>query len=186
MDIKILIDDYRIEIIRFLTIYGVCFGVFLVIQIFTGAVPVLFLLAVPIVMAIIIMFALNKFGNAFGKGFYGGRRMPFSIDEMVRGELDKVRFSKRNGRFEEALRITDELLNKAPDYPEALLLKAQILAEEYGYHETARKCLQKILDTVPGDKEVHRWAVNYLEQISLPGNERKNQDKSSEGGKESS
>lgn len=186
MDLKLIIDDHRTEIIRFLMIYGVCFGVFLVIQIFTGSVPFLFLLAVPVVMAIVIMLALNKLGKAFGRGFYGGRRTCLSVDELMKGELDKIRFSKRNGRFDEALQMINELLKKAPDYPEALFLKAQVLDEAYGYHESARKCLQKIIDTVPGNNEIHRWAANYLEQISFPGNERKNQNKRSEGGRDRS
>ena len=172
MDLKRIVEGHRTEIIRCLMIYGVCPGVFLVIQIFTGAVPVLFLLVAPIVMAVVVMFALNKFGNAFGEGFYGGRRIRLSIDEMVRGDLDKIRFSKRNGHFDEALKITNDLLKKVPDYPEALFLKAQIHHEAYGHHESAQKYLRKIIDSAPGDKEVHRWAVNYLKQIPPAANER--------------
>jgi hypothetical protein len=105
MDLKRIIDDHRTEIIRFLMIYGLCFGVFLVIQLFTGGVPVLFLLIAPVVTAIAVMFALNKFGNSFGRGFYWGRHKTLSIDELAKCELDKIRFSKMNGRFEEAIQI---------------------------------------------------------------------------------
>jgi tetratricopeptide (TPR) repeat protein len=167
MDLKRIIADHRTEIIRFLMIYGLCFGVLLVIQLFTGGVPVLFLLIAPVVMAIAVMFALNKFGNAFGKGFYGGRHKILSIDELVKCELDKIRFSKMNGRFEEAIQIINALLKKAPDDPEALFLKAQIYHEVYGYDESARKYLEKIIDMVSGDKAVHLWAINYLKQILL-------------------
>jgi tetratricopeptide (TPR) repeat protein len=186
MDFKRIIDDNRTEITRFVMIYAIVFGVFLVIHSFTGEVPLLFLTVVPLVMTIIAMFILTKLGNAFGKAFYGGRRARWSIDEIMGGELDQIRFSKRNEHYEEALQNTNELLKKNPDYPEALFLKAQILHEAYGYNESARKCLQKILDTVPGDKEVHSWASDYLEKISLIENERKREDKRNGGNGNSS
>jgi tetratricopeptide (TPR) repeat protein len=175
MDFKRIIDDNRPEIIRVLMIYGLCLGVLLVIQVFTGGVPVFFLLIAPVVMAVTVMFVLNKFGNAFGRGFYGGRQKPLSVDELAKCELDKIRFSKMNGRFEEAIQMINELLKKAPDYPEALFLKAQIYHEVYGYDESARKYLEKIIDMVSGDKEVRRWAANYLGKVSLTGAEKKRQ-----------
>jgi tetratricopeptide (TPR) repeat protein len=177
MDFKRIIDDNSTEIIRFLMIYAICFGVFLGIHIYTRSVPILFLTVVPIVMTIMVMSILITLGNAFGKAFYGGRRFRLSIGEIVRVDLDKIRFSKMNEHFEEALRITNELLKKHPDYPEALFLKAQILHEAYGHNMSARKCLQKILDTVADDKDVHGWASDYLEKISLIENERKREDK---------
>jgi len=183
MGFKRIIDDYRTAIIRFLMIYGVCFGVFLVIDIVvflqsgTIAVPIPLLIIAPVVMAIIAMFALNKFSNAFGRVFYGGRYKPLSVAELAKCELDKIRFSKMKGRFEEALQIINELLKNSPDHPEALFLKAQIYHEAYGYHDSARKCLQKIIDTVPIDKEAHQWAANYLGQILLSENAKKSQAK---------
>ncbi|MCG6537434.1 MAG: hypothetical protein L7F78_22660, partial [Syntrophales bacterium LBB04] len=78
------------------------------------------------------------------------------------------------------------ILKKAPDHPGALFLKAQLLHQAFGYQESVRKCLQRIIDMIPDDKEVHRWASDYLKQISLPENETKREDGRNEGDRDSS
>lgn len=182
MGLKKIIDDNRTEIYRFLSIYLFCLGVFLVIQIFTGGVPFLFILLVPFILAMTIMAILHKSADSLGGRFYGGPRLRLSMDETLKSDMDRVRFSKRSGRFEEALNIIGEVLKKAPDYPEALLIKAQIYHEEYGYNESARKCLQKIIDTAPGGSEVRRWADHYLEQMALSGDKENENDGPAENG----
>ncbi|MDD5712932.1 MAG: tetratricopeptide repeat protein [Smithellaceae bacterium] len=157
----------------FLTACWLGLGTYLLIMIMTGQASAPFLLIAPFLMATIAMFALNKFFSrfvdAFGRSFYGGHQKSLSMDELVKCELAKVRWSKMNGRAEEALQITNELLKKIPDHPETLFLKAQIYHEAYGDDESARKYLLKIIDTVSDDKEVHRWAKAALKELdTLP------------------
>jgi hypothetical protein len=50
-----------------------------------------------------------------------------SIRERLSADLENVRQSKRQDRFPEALKIVNSILEKDPDYPDALYLKIQIL-----------------------------------------------------------
>jgi tetratricopeptide (TPR) repeat protein len=164
-DIKKFFDDHRVAVIRFILACGFCFSVFLTIHTATGEVPLLFLTAVPFLAAIVIMLIVNKSGGFFVGWFYRARRSGMSVDERLRFELNKIRFSIMNRHYEKALRNINNFLKKNPDYPEALFLKAQILNEGFGYHESARKCLKKIIDMDSVDKQVHYWASSYLGQI---------------------
>jgi tetratricopeptide (TPR) repeat protein len=49
--------------------------------------------------------------------------------------LAKARYSKRQGRFKEALSIIESALDRDPEFPDALYLKARILWEGFNNHE---------------------------------------------------
>ena len=59
------------------------------------------------------------------------------------------------------------VLKKAPDLPEALYLKAQIIVEGYHKLDEDRLLLEKILTVLPERGETyHRWAQTMLDDIN--------------------
>jgi hypothetical protein len=62
--------------------------------------------------------------------------------------------------------MVDDILIKAPNLPEALYLKAQILWEGYGDVVASRRYLRQILVISPDKNETyHRWALSLLNRI---------------------
>ena len=168
-------NDDRTEIHRFAGIWLLCFGVFLVIDIATGGVPLFFLVFVPPVTAVIVMFIIKKAGGFIPRIFYGGRKARWTVREQLAGDLEKSRYSKRQGRFNEALALANNFLKYLPNDPGALFLKAQILHEGFGYGESAKKCLEIIIKEVPASETLHRWASRYYEGITSEGETRESE-----------
>lgn len=166
---RIVKEGDRIELYRFLMIWAVVFGVFLTVEVYTGYVPAWFLIVIPPVMAAVVMGIVAGAGDKISRTFHGGPKAAWSAGERSAGDLEKIRFSKRQGRFEEALLLINEFLKQFPNNPEALFLKAQILHEGFGHDESARKCLQAILTEVPASEPLHRWANRYHEDITGAG-----------------
>ena len=61
--------------------------------------------------------------------------------------------------------IINEVIEKDPEFPEALLLKAQIAWEGYKNKELARRNLDMILELVADDDPMRKWAVNYYHDM---------------------
>lgn len=162
-------NDDRIEIYRFAMIWILCFGVFFAIEVFTRGVPLLFLVFAPLFTAVIVMFIIKKTSGLTASSFYGGRKAEWSIREQLAGDLEKIRFSKRQGRFEEALLLATNFLKHIPRDPEALFLKAQILHEGFGYSESAKKCLEIIMKEIPTTDTLHSWVSSYHKDITNEG-----------------
>ena len=68
-------------------------------------------------------------------------------------------------RFEEALKLIDEVLDKAPNFPDALYLKSHILWQGFENATDARGCLKKVLKMVPPEESLHQWASSYYNEI---------------------
>ena len=79
--------------------------------------------------------------------------------------MAKARFSKGRKQFREALIIVNEILEKYPNFPEALLLKAQIVWEGYDNKELALRNLDMVMELVRDDAPIHRWALNYYHEV---------------------
>jgi len=156
----------RTKIYRFAMIWILCFGVFFVIDVFTGAVPLFFLVFVPPVMAVIVMWIIEKASGLTARSFYGGRKAEWSVRQQLAGDLEKIRFSKRQGRYDDALLLATNFLKLLPHDSEALFLKAQILHEGFGYSESAKKCLEIIIKEIPATETLHLWASSYHKDIT--------------------
>jgi tetratricopeptide (TPR) repeat protein len=92
-----------------------------------------------------------------------------TLHDRLAGELVKARLMKASGRFDEALEIINRTLDRLPDYPEALFLKAQILWEGYSDYSKAKACLQKIIQMKKMRNEqeetVRRWSKGLLKEM---------------------
>ena len=95
--------------------------------------------------------------------------LPSPLHERLAGELVKARLLKASKRFEEALQIINRTLDRLPDYPEALFLKAQILWEGYADYPGAKACLQQVIRMKKmrneQDETVRRWCKSLLQEM---------------------
>ena len=87
-----------------------------------------------------------------------------NLHEMFSADMEKARHSKRQNRFQEALKTVNAVLAEIPDYPEALYLKAQILWEGFGNYAQAVNYLNKVLQLVDEQEGLHRWASTYYNE----------------------
>ncbi len=100
-----------------------------------------------------------------GSGLFGlltgwsGKKIPER--ESFSADLAKARFSKSRGDFSNALVIINEVLEKDPELPEALFLKAQIEWEGLKSGDLARKNLDKLLELVKDDEPFRKRVANY-------------------------
>ena len=167
------------KIFRFLACFTYIFGALLIIW---GLILVVsgyrlfsfkLLLFLSFLFSVLTAYSIEKLGSGFGAVLSGWIPRKITVRESLSADLEKARFSKREGRFEEALGIISGALDKDPDFPEALYLKAQILWEGFGNSTGAKRCLQKVMQEVPYGETLHRWASSYFDKVI--GGEKKRQ-----------
>ena len=110
-------------------------------------------------------YGIEKLGSGLGGILSGGMPGKLGLEEKFAADLERARFSKRENRFEEALRTVDSVLVEAPDFPEALFLKGQILWEGFRHDREAADCFTKVMEVLEKTDTLHRWAASYLDQI---------------------
>jgi hypothetical protein len=124
--------------------------------------------------SIIAAFAVELFTDRLGNGsvnvLYGTGRLDRTMRDQFIGTMSQARFHKMNQRHDLALGCVDEVLAAAPNFIEALFLKAQILWEGYQDGAAAKKCLIHLMK-VEADKEAafHRWALALYKEIAANG-----------------
>jgi len=118
-------------------------------------------------VATIIVVVITSFMGRSAGMLYGGGRARISLREQLEGELTTARVSKIEKRFEDALVAVENVLAKDPDFPDALLLKAQILWEGFTDAPAARSIVMKILH-LETDKTapVYRWAGELYKEVA--------------------
>ncbi|MBW2091483.1 MAG: tetratricopeptide repeat protein [Deltaproteobacteria bacterium] len=107
----------------------------------------------------------GRLGGSIIDWMLGTGRRQRQLREQLSADLARTKESKRQGDFDQALRLVNEYLEKDPDYPEALFLKAQILTEGFGKSAEARRNLKKIMQMIPESEAFYRWALNYYNEL---------------------
>ena len=116
-------------------------------------------------LCFLLAYCLERFGCVLGNMYSGWSSRKVSLRETLSADLEKAKSCKRNGEFEEANEIIDQVLEKDPDYPDALYLKAQILWEGFEKKQKASECLQNVMRLVPQEDTLHRWASSLLKEM---------------------
>jgi tetratricopeptide (TPR) repeat protein len=99
--------------------------------------------------------------------FYGKRKPIYSEFETYAGDLNQVKYERSKNEYQMALILVNEVLKKAPNLPQALYLKAQILWEDYHKAADAKNLLEKIIKILPDKMNTyHIWAKTMLDQIN--------------------
>jgi len=119
-----------------------------------------------ILLSVVTYFIIEYMGSFSGNFLYGKREPIYNDFEKFEGPLNQARHLKSKNEYAKAHDIANEILNKAPDLPEALYLYAQILWEGYQDAESSKKYLRKILVILPDKNETyHRWALSLINDI---------------------
>jgi len=88
------------------------------------------------------------------------------IREQLSAEIDMIKYHKRIKNYDEAMKIVENVLEKDPDFPDALYLKGQILFEGYGFEIQAKDVLLRVMMLVSREEPLYHWASNYRKQIT--------------------
>ena len=124
--------------------------------------------------SVLAAFAVELLSSSIGKGsvnlLYGTGRLDRPMRDQFIGSISQARFHKMSQRHDLALRCIDEVLATAPNYTEALFLKAQILWEGYQDSAAAKKCLIHVIKVEP-DKAApyRRWSSALYKEIAGHG-----------------
>lgn len=108
---------------------------------------------------------VERLGSLLGGLLSGWSSRRATDRETLAADMGKARYSKREGRFQEALTILNGVLAKDPDYPDALFLKARVLWEGFKKGGSAKVCLRKVMQLVSRDEALHRWASSYYDEV---------------------
>jgi tetratricopeptide (TPR) repeat protein len=108
---------------------------------------------------------IEKFGSFFGDMLSGWTSRRVAPREVFSADLAKAKFSKGNGRYKEALGFINNVLEKDPDHPDALYLKATLLWEGFENRSGSMAYFRKVMERVPHDHVLYRWASNYFKEI---------------------
>jgi len=161
----------QVIIVRFLMFYVIILGALLALRIWNCGVLFTFkdvmifsLWAMP--LCALMVYVVEKFGSGLGRFLSGWSSRRLTTRETLAADLDKARYNKREGRFQEALTIINGVLDKDPNFPDALFLKAQILWKGFGNAGVAKECLKKVMQLVPKDETLHRWASSYYDEVT--------------------
>ncbi len=123
---------------------------------------------VSLVVSLILMPILERFGRSTASFLYGGGYGSWSKREQLRGDLNTVKHHKMKKEYDQALKLVNEILKKDPDFSEALFLKAQILWEGFNNVAAAKGYLKQIIETKEdGDKTIHRWASTLYDELTV-------------------
>lgn len=158
--------------ISFLMFFGVMEGALMVISLSTGGMlftlkhVLVFTIVGVIPLSILFVYFIEKAGSGIGGTLSGWTSRPVDPRQTLAADLEKARYSKREGRFQEALRIINGVLDKEPDFPDALYLKARILWEGFGNGEGAQGCLKKVMGLVQNQETLYRWASSYYDEVT--------------------
>lgn len=78
---------------------------------------------IPIPLCILSDYVVEKLGSGFGGVLSGWSSRRATLRETFAADLAKARYSKRQGRFKEALSIIENVLDRDPEFPDALYLR---------------------------------------------------------------
>jgi tetratricopeptide (TPR) repeat protein len=116
-------------------------------------------------LSVLYALTVEKLGTGLGNKLTGWSSKKIPFEEQFSADLAKARFCKGKGQYKEAIDLLNEVLKEYPEFPEALLLKAQILWEGFENRGAALKNLEKTISLVQDDDPVYRWAMNYHSEL---------------------
>jgi tetratricopeptide (TPR) repeat protein len=121
------------------------------------------LCAIP--LSILYAYGLERLSSGLGVIFTGWTTRKIPAREQLSADLAKARYAKGSGHFQEALYIINQVLEKDPDFPDALYLKAHILWEGFNKSKGALKCLIRIMELARDDEPIYHWASSYYHEV---------------------
>lgn len=156
------------DLAALLKAYCYCFvSLGVLFLLFGGLKGLLIAVFVSIPLAFFIYLIAGIFGDIASKLFGAGRKPAWTIKERFQGDIEQAMFFKRQQQYHRALKKVNEILKHAPEFAEALFLKAQILWEGYATANGARRYLNMALNLVSPDEHLHHWINSYQNKIDF-------------------
>ena len=125
-------------------------------------------LVVSVLVAFGAMTTTGSIGGSAVDMLYGRRRGLWSLREQLEGPLRQARTEFEAEMFEKALKVVNQVITKDPQYPEALILKGQILWEGFHNAQTAKPYLLRAMALVPDEANaIHLQAAGLLNDIKI-------------------
>jgi tetratricopeptide (TPR) repeat protein len=121
------------------------------------------LCAIP--LSILYAYTREIIGSILGGIFTGWTTRKIPPREQLSADLAKARYAKGSGHFQEALSIINQVLEKDPDFPDALYLKAHILWEGFNNSKGALEILIRVMELVRDDESIYHWASSYYHEV---------------------
>jgi hypothetical protein len=110
-------------------------------------------------MALILCKVIKKGISLMIGSEFGGRTASRSLRDELKHSINQVRYLKKNGDFQNALKTVNLIVMIDPNFPEALLLKAQILWEGFENHRAASPIIGQVLMTTSTEDAIHQQAL---------------------------
>lgn len=130
--------------------------------------------AVSLVLTVIAVLFLDRL-SGIPAALFGLRKPIISIREQTAGTLKAVKVLKMNKDYKKALDMVNSILEKDPDFYEAMVVKAQILSEGFENREGAKKYLKIVMENTDKTENLHSWAVSLSDQINSDCGESKSE-----------
>lgn len=161
------------RIIRFIMWYAVCVGALFTIARFAGVgvfdIRIILLMIIALPICILADYVVERLGSGLGGFLSGWSSHVATLRESLAADMQRARYSRREGRFEEALAIINGVLEKDSKYADAYFLNARILWEGFGNREGARGCIETMLQLASEGETLHQWARTYYDEITGGG-----------------
>ena len=122
---------------------------------------------VGLALSALIMYVLDAAGGAASNLISGRREAVWTPREQLQGLLSQARFNMENGDYSIAFNHINQVLQKDPDFPEALVLKARILWEGFSRADVALQFLEKVLTLDDCDKMLFNQARLLHSDLSI-------------------
>ena len=160
---------YNPRINRLLKLFTRLFPVFLLLSFIVGLTidnKIIIVLSLPfsILVSLFALFIIEIIGHFSGSVYWPTKKI--NSRDQFSADIAKAKFSKGNGRFKEALSIINEVLDKDPDFPDALYLKGQILWEGFENSLESKKLFRRVMQLSSTEAEIYRWSLYYIDKIS--------------------
>jgi tetratricopeptide (TPR) repeat protein len=161
-------SDQRIN--RLLKLFTRLFPIFLLLGVIVGLTvekKIIIALSLPfsIIVSVFALFIIEILGNVSGSFYWPSKKV--NHRQELSAYLAKAKFSKGNGRFKDALSIINEVLDKDPDFPDALYLKGQILWEGFENSVESKKLFSRVMQLLSTEEELYYWSSYYIDKISV-------------------
>lgn len=161
---------------HFLSIFVKLFVAFAIPFMLIGGLQGLIIDAIiSLILTIFAVLFLDRI-SSIPAALFGLRKPIISIRDQTVGTLKAAKVVKMNKDYKRALEMVDDILNKDPQFYEAMIVKAQILDEGFENREGAKKYLKIVIENTDKAENLHNWALSLNDEINADHKDGKSDD----------
>jgi tetratricopeptide (TPR) repeat protein len=108
---------------------------------------------------------LTSSAGSVAGGLFAGREAKWTLRERLGADLSQARHLAKNEQYNDAIRKLNEILEKDPEFPEALLLKARVVWEARENLAAAKRLLRKVISLVKEEGPVKEEASGFYREL---------------------